>query len=234
MLLALAVLLLPISPAQPFENPATPAQQPVAAAVLNASPVKAAPALPPLVDLALPLPDLSSRAGAALLLSTPDVPAEDPAASLPAHPASAVRSTPEPGGTPLVAVSPRPVRGTPAAAGIISVMELQAEMRSKKRTWYALAAMQHGAAAFDAWSTRRAISNGGRELNPLMKPFANSGAIYAATQIGPVLFDYLGKRMMTSRHPTLRRMWWLPQVAGTAASLFSGIHNLGVHAPAQP
>jgi len=46
-----------------------------------------------------------------------------------------------------------------------------------------------------------------------------------AVQASPALMDYLGHRMMTSRHPWLRRMWWLPQSAGTALSLGSGVHN---------
>ena len=37
--------------------------------------------------------------------------------------------------------------------------------------------------------------------------------------------DYLGRRMMTSSHPTLRRFWWVPQVAGAGFSFGSGMHN---------
>jgi hypothetical protein len=233
MILALAALLLPVSPLQPLDNATLVDDKPVLAASLNAAPVEPTQRLAQLADLGLPLPDLSLRAAAALQLSVPDGPAAA-STGLPAHPEPAGGATAEASSAPLVAVSPRALRATPPPAGIISVMQLQAEARRQRRTWYLLAAMQHGAAAFDAWSTRRSIANGGRELNPLMKPFANSGAIYAATQIGPVVFDFLGKRMMTSRHPTLRRLWWLPQVAGTAASLLSGAHNLTVHAPAQP
>jgi hypothetical protein len=99
----------------------------------------------------------------------------------------------------------------------------------QKRLWLGLAIAQHSAAAFDAWSTRRAITRGGaQELNPLLKPFANNGSIYAATQVAPVLLDLLGRRMMTSRNSVLRHTWWLPQVLGTAASIAGGAHNLGV------
>jgi hypothetical protein len=138
----------------------------------------------------------------------------------------------------LSALPAEPIPATPLgvqpnghrfAAGSISVGELRTEVRRQERTWMILAAVEHGAATFDAWSTRRAIANGGQEMNPLMKPFANSGAIYAATQAGPLLFDYIGKRMMMSRSSKLRRIWWLPQVASTASSIFCGVHNLGVH-----
>jgi len=104
-------------------------------------------------------------------------------------------------------------------------------MESEKpptRLWRTLLVVQHGAAVFDAWSTRNAIQNGGHELNPLFRPFAGSDAIYAATQVGSGLFDYLGHRMMTSKRGWMRRWWWVPQVAGTIGSLFSGAHNLTI------
>jgi hypothetical protein len=98
-----------------------------------------------------------------------------------------------------------------------------------RRVWYALVITSHGAAALDAWSTRRALSNNdGTESNPLLRPFAHSSMMYAATQVTPLLMDYVGKRMMVSRHPLLRKTWWLPQSLGTAMSLSAGVHNVGV------
>jgi hypothetical protein len=52
--------------------------------------------------------------------------------------------------------------------------------------------------------------------------------MYVATQVSPVLMDYLGKRMMFSQHRWVRKMWWLPQAAGTGVSLTAGVHNVGV------
>jgi len=99
----------------------------------------------------------------------------------------------------------------------------------KKRTWYALIAASSGAAGFDAWSTKRAVSGGyGTEANPMLAPFAHSNAIYVATQVSPVVLDYVGRKMMTSQYPMLRKLWWLPQSAGTGVSLFAGVHNVGV------
>jgi hypothetical protein len=95
--------------------------------------------------------------------------------------------------------------------------------------WFGLMAVSHAGAAFDAWSTRRAISSGaGQEANPFLKPFANSNAIYAATQVSPAVMDYLGKRMMTSQNPALRKLWWIPQVLGSGMSFAAGAHNMGV------
>jgi len=99
----------------------------------------------------------------------------------------------------------------------------------QKKVWYALTFASSGAAAFDAWSTRRAISGGyGTESNPMLAPFSHSGALYAATQVSPLVMDFIGRKMMTSQYPLLRKMWWLPQSAGTGMSLFAGVHNVGV------
>jgi hypothetical protein len=96
----------------------------------------------------------------------------------------------------------------------------------QQKLWYTFMAVGHSAAAFDAYSTRRAISgNYGTEGNPLLRPFSHSNAIYAATQVSPALMDYVGRRMMTSSHPTLRRFWWVPQVAGASLSFGAGMHN---------
>ena len=99
----------------------------------------------------------------------------------------------------------------------------------QKKIWYGLIAASSGAAVFDAWSTRRAVSGGyGTEGNPFLRPFSHSNAIYAATQVSPLVLDFIGRKMMTSREPLLRKMWWLPQSAGTGMSLFAGAHNVGV------
>lgn len=96
----------------------------------------------------------------------------------------------------------------------------------QQKLWYTFMTVGHGAAAFDAWSTRKAISgNYGTEGDPFLRPFAHSNAIYAATQMSPAVMDYIGRRMVTSSHPTLRRFWWLPQVAGASFSFASGAHN---------
>jgi hypothetical protein len=101
--------------------------------------------------------------------------------------------------------------------------------RNQKKTWYGLMAAGHAGAAFDAWSTRRALSgNYGTEADPLMRPFAHSGAIYAATQVSPAIMDLIGRRAMTSERPWVRRLWWVPQSVGASLSFQAGIHNVGV------
>ena len=103
------------------------------------------------------------------------------------------------------------------------------ETPKQRKIWYGLLVAGHSAAAFDAWSTHRAVSGGyGQESNPLLRPYANSNAIYAATQVSPALMDFLGKRMMVSQHGWVRKMWWVPQAAGASFSFAAGAHNVGV------
>jgi hypothetical protein len=105
-------------------------------------------------------------------------------------------------------------------------MERPVPTPRQQKLWYTFMAVSHSAAAFDAYSTRRAISgNYGTEGNPLLRPFSHSNAIYAATQVSPAVLDYVGRRMMTSTHPTLRKFWWVPQVAGAGFSFGAGMHN---------
>jgi hypothetical protein len=112
----------------------------------------------------------------------------------------------------------------------VSVKQLLAEERHKKQMWIGLGIAEHSAATFDAWTTRRALTTvGAQELNPLLKPFAGNASLYVAIQVGPAVMDYVGKKMMYSRHNWVRRMWWVPQSASFATSLFCGAHNLGVN-----
>ena len=111
-------------------------------------------------------------------------------------------------------------------AAIKPAMERPLPTPRQQKLWYTFMAVGHSAAAFDAYSTRRALSgNYGTEGNPLLRPFAHSNAMYAATQVSPAVMDYVGRRMMTSSHPTLRKFWWVPQVAGAGFSFGAGMHN---------
>ena len=112
-----------------------------------------------------------------------------------------------------------PIRGMKSAT-------TRSETPMQRKLWYTLAVTSSGAAVFDAWSTRRAISQGyGVEGNPMLRPFSHSNAMYAATQVSPLVMDFIGKRMMTSHHEWMRKMWWVPQSAGTSMSLYAGVHN---------
>lgn len=103
------------------------------------------------------------------------------------------------------------------------------ETPRQRKMWYGLMAAGHAGAAFDAWSTRRALSNNaGTEGNPLLRPFAHGPALYAVTQVSPLFMDYLGKRMMTSQDRWVRKLWWLPQTMGAGFSFAAGAHNVGV------
>jgi hypothetical protein len=128
-------------------------------------------------------------------------------------------------------------RGDPASAAVQPALNSPVkpattesyETPTQREIWYGLLVAGHGAAAFDAWTTRRAVGGGyGVEGDPLQRPFANSGAIYATTQIAPLVMDYLGRRMLRSSHSWMRKAWWVPQSASAAVSLTAGVHNYGV------
>ena len=123
------------------------------------------------------------------------------------------------------AAEPRPI---PAFQPLRPALTRPRETAGQRKVWYALTVTSHGAAAFDAYSTRRAVARGYTEGNPFLAPFANSNAIYVATQVSPAVMDYLGKRMMVSENKWIRRMWWLPQVAGSGFSIGAGVHNMSI------
>jgi hypothetical protein len=138
--------------------------------------------------------------------------------------AAAANADPSPAAfepTPLIS-SYRPVYGPPVRA---------VSDRWQKREWLALSIAAHSAAGFDAWTTRKVLSNvpGAQESNPLLRPFAGNASMYAAVQVAPTILDYLSRRMMNSRHDVLRNTWWLPQAVSAVVSVASGVHNLGVY-----
>jgi hypothetical protein len=116
----------------------------------------------------------------------------------------------------------------PDARPIKQYRIVSVENTPSRRNWMILSIAQHGAAIFDAYSTRQAIQAGARENDPLMRPFANSPAIYAAIQAGPVVMDLVARHMQRSQSSFLRRTWWIPQAASTGLFIFSGAHNLHV------
>lgn len=120
--------------------------------------------------------------------------------------------------------------GTPATSNssqIVLVTPTSAVHHPSRKAWLDLAAADHAAAAFDAWSTRSSLQTGNTsELNPLVRPFSHSAAVYPALQAVPIITDFLARKMMRSSHPALRKIWWLPQTVSLSASFLSGMHNL--------
>lgn len=142
------------------------------------------------------------------------------AAALPSAPAPKVKADAEP-----IELSPAAQPFQP----VKPVFSGPRETPRQRKFWYGLAIAGSSGAAFDAWSTHRAVAGGyGQEANPFLRPFAHSNAIYAATQVSPLVMDFLGKQMMMSQHHWVRKVWWLPQTAGASLSFVSGVHNVGV------
>lgn len=201
------------------------------AALLLLSPI------PLIGDLALPVSNPASILAVNTTNSSPVVPAETliiPAISSAAAPAApSAPSMPQP----KLEIAAESSSAEPAAfqPGALALEPVKSashrgfENRNQKKIWYGLIVAGHSGAAFDAWSTRRALSgNWGTEADPLMRPFAHSGAIYAATQGAPLLMDFVGRRAMVSEHPWVRRLWWVPQTVGASMSFRAAIHNVGV------
>jgi len=131
----------------------------------------------------------------------------------------------------MVAIESSPVLAfiKPMRPGTVSVTQLRAEQHRKDQMWMGLGIAAHSAATFDAWTTRRAISNyGAREMNPMLRPFAGNASLYAAIQVGPAIMDFVARKMMNSRSSLVRKMWWAPQSVSIAGSFFCGAHNLNV------
>jgi hypothetical protein len=97
----------------------------------------------------------------------------------------------------------------------------------QREAFYSLMAAEHGAAVLDAWSTRQVLQQGGRELDPLVRPFAHSATLYPTLQVTPFAVDYFAAKLMRSNHTVLRKLWWVPQVVATGGSVYCGIANLG-------
>jgi len=88
----------------------------------------------------------------------------------------------------------------------------------------ALTLAHAGTALADTWSTQRALDRGGRELNPLTRPFQTHGQplAYASTAAGVVGTAWLADRMRRSKNWT-RKIWWLPQAA------LAGVGGWAIH-----
>ena len=122
------------------------------------------------------------------------------------------------------------IMAKPSKPMTVTVGELLKENHRNQMIWRGLAIASSGAATFDAWSTRHAITTqGAQELDPLLKPFAGNASLYLAIQVGPAIMDLAARKMMYSRHGWVRHMWWAPQTASIVSSLFCGAHNLSYH-----
>jgi len=218
MILALAVLLFqPQALPQPTSQP----EQSSVATASNSGETSSAPFSP--------AGTASTDAGSSSTMTyEPEHVASLPAAPSPSSGSGGSASSATPAPSPYV-IAPN------MTTMMVSVEQLREEAWRKRRIWYGLALASHSAAGFDAWTTNHEIAAGqGRELDPLMKPFAGNPSIYVATQVGPAILDYVGKRMMFSRRSWIRSVWWLPQALGTAGSFASGAHNLTLHAATTP
>jgi hypothetical protein len=103
----------------------------------------------------------------------------------------------------------------------------------KDRRVVLLGGLQTGALISDGISTRQFLSHGYSEVDPVAKIFIGSKPTWGrmapigAAQVFAGM--WLGERMATSRHPWVRRFWWLPQTLGIAGNVAATVHNLPLH-----
>ena len=144
-------------------------------------------------------------------------------AALSAAPRVAATATPtgEPSAQPSPALAPAIVINNYKPLRPVSIHD------HSRRNFLFLAVAGSAAATFDAYTTRRAIQSGAVEMNPLLKPFANSNGLYAAIQVSPILIDVVAYKMQHSENRFARHTWWLPQAMGTGVSISAAGHNLG-------
>ena len=112
------------------------------------------------------------------------------AVSLPSAPApkiAADNSTAIPGESSSLAAEPiQPAAPIQPANPPKFAIRTRVETPTQKVAWTGLAILGHGAAGFDAYSTRKAISGGfGSESNPLLRPFAHSNALSPSSTTPP-------------------------------------------------
>jgi hypothetical protein len=154
---------------------------------------------------------------------------DDSSRALPAAVTPRTTTATDGGNSPSTATPANPLAGIniPQRAPVLTGFRAGPdEVVRTNRPWLALSLVQHGAATFDAWSTRRAISQGRLETDPLLKPFASSSALYGAMQIGPGLLDIVSHRMYRSQKSWVRKLWWVPQAAATVGFVFAGSSNM--------
>jgi hypothetical protein len=124
-----------------------------------------------LILLSLPASDTAKPAAA-----VSDAPSASKAV---AESAKATSSPVELPDAPIAKVEPAESAVQPFPSSAIKpAVERPVPSPRQQKLWYTFMAVSHGAAAFDAWSTRRAITgNYGTESNPFLRPFAHSNAI---------------------------------------------------------
>jgi len=95
----------------------------------------------------------------------------------------------------------------------------------------ALTLIQVVALASDGFTTRKAVSRGYIEINPVTsiligrKPSWSRMAPLGTAQV--IAETWLAERMKNSSHSWIRHTWWLPQLIGIAGNTWGTVDNIG-------
>lgn len=81
---------------------------------------------------------------------------------------------------------------------------------------------------FDVETTALALRHGGRELNPVLRPFVHSGKTANYVVLGAVNTGalYVAYRMKRSANPAVRKIWWVFPVAMVVSHGVAGSINI--------
>jgi hypothetical protein len=100
------------------------------------------------------------------------------------------------------------------------------------RRIFALAAVQTAALVSDGVTTRQFLTRGYVEVDPLARVFLGSkptwGRMAPLGAVQVIAGVFLAERMATSRRIWVRRLWWLPQMMGTAGNAAATAHNVAL------
>ena len=93
-----------------------------------------------------------------------------------------------------------------------------------------LATIQTGALISDGITTRQYLSRGYVEVDPITKIFLGRkptwGRMAPLGAVQVIAGMWIAERVATSRHPWVRRLWWLPQMLGTAGNAAATANNV--------
>ena len=104
---------------------------------------------------------------------------------------------------------------------------------AQNRPLLSLAAVQTAALISDGVTTRQYLSRGYVEVDPVARLLIGRkptwGRMLPLGAVQVFAGAWLGEEMAMSRHPWVRRFWWLPQAIGIAANAAASAHNVALH-----
>ena len=129
------------------------------------------------------------------------------------------------GALPFVGIAGEPAPAKPCFLFVPGLCDA-----AKNRPIVALATIQTAALIADGVTTRQYLKRGYVEIDPLTRILIGRRPTWARmAPLGTLQVlagMWLAERMETSRHGWIRRLWWLPEVAGIAGNTVATVNNV--------